>query len=297
MKILITGATGFIGSELVKYFNYGEITVLTRCKNQCYNTLNNSLEDFLDKECIDKKYDVSIHLAGLAHDKYELSYLRRVNVDATVAFARQLAEKGLRRFIYISSIGVNGNRTKGIPFSEDSSPNPHSDYAIAKFEAELELKKLASELNFELVIIRPPLVYGRNAPGNFNSLHKAISKGLPLPFGLVSNSRSFISVINLCEFIKLTVDHPLASNETFTISDGCNFSTREFIEHICYAKKIKPLLLPIPIFILRGLLYIFGKKSVAIQLFDDLEVNCNKAKKLIGWIPKNDIYDIFNIHK
>jgi len=291
--ILITGSTGFIGHELVKKFDNRNITVLSRTDNSKFKTIKNSLEDFLDKKCIHQQYDIAIHLAGLAHNNYDLDELRKINVKSTVALAKQLAENGLRRFVFISSIGVNGNRTDALPYTEASIPKPHADYAISKYEAEIELAKLSRELDFELVIIRPPLVYGENAPGNFKSLLNIAVKGIPLPFGLVNNSRSFISVSNLCDFIALTTTHPKAAGELFLVSDDDNVSTKTLIKTIWKAKKISSFLIPIPIFIFKLLFKLLGRSSMAVQLFDNLEVDNSKAKSLLGWHPKQSMIDVF----
>jgi nucleoside-diphosphate-sugar epimerase len=290
-NILITGATGFIGKELVKEFDGDRITVFSRNANDNFNTLHHSLEDLLVQKCINEQYDVAIHLAGLAHQSYKLSELRSVNVDTTVALAKQLAEKGLRRFIFISSIGVNGNQTSAAPFTEQITPCPHADYAVSKFEAEIALTKLSKEYGFELVIIRPPLVYGKNAPGNFKKLYQLASKGIPLPFGLANNSRSFISVNNLCDFISLTTIHPKAVGQLFLVSDDEIISTKRLIKTIWKVKGVKSFLIPVPICIFKVLFKILGLTSMSVQLFDNLEIDNSKAKKLLGWIPKQSMID------
>ncbi len=293
MKLLITGATGFIGEELVKKLDFENITIFSRKIISNINTINYSLEDLLVKKCINEQYDCAIHLAGLAHTNHSLDEFKKVNVESTLALARQLAENGLRRFIFISSIGVNGNRTIELPFSELSKPNPHADYAISKYKAEIKLTKLSEELNFELVIIRPPLVYGENTPGNFKSLYSIIKSGIPLPFGLVNNSRSFISVSNLCDFIAITTTHPKAIGEVFLVSDDDNISTKKLVETIWKAKNINSFLIPVPIFIFKLFFKLVGLSSMAVQLFDNLEVDNSKAKKLLGWSPKQVMADVF----
>ena len=291
--MLITGGSGFIGHELVKRFDNSNVTVLSRTENSKFKTINNSLEDFLEKKCIHQQYDIAIHLAGLAHDDYDLDELRKINVESTIALAKQLAENGLRRFVFISSIGVNGNKTSNLPFTELSTPNPHVDYAVSKYEAEIELTKLSKKFGFELVIIRPPLVYGENAPGNFKSLYHLITRGIPLPFGLANNSRSFISVSNLSDFIALTATHSKAAGELFLISDDQNISTKTLIKTIWKAKNINSFLIPVPTFIFKVLFKLLGRSSMAIQLFDNLEVDNSKAKALLGWAPKQSMIDVF----
>ena len=176
---------------------------------------------------------------------------------------------------------------------ELSIANPYADYAISKYEAELELTKLSKQFGFELVIIRPPLVYGEGAPGNFNNLYNLTSKGVPLPFGLVNNSRSFVSVNNLCDFISLCVSHPRAANELFLVSDDDFISIKRLIKIIWQAKQVNSFLIPVPVFILKFLFKLLGRSSMSIQLFDNLEVDNSKAKMLLGWIPKQAMTDAF----
>jgi nucleoside-diphosphate-sugar epimerase len=301
MNILITGASGFVGRSLLKHIEFANITAISRTKqvnseNVHWEQL--SLRDLIKSELLlTNKYDTVIHLAAKAHvlkKAVSLAEYREVNRDQTISLAERLASNGMKRFVFISSIGVNGSHTPiGSPFTENTKEHPHSDYAISKFEAEEELKKLAENMNFELVIIRPPLVYGENAPGNFKNLLNLILKGLPLPFGLVNNSRSFVSVNNLCDFIALVAIHSKAANELFLISDDENISTKQLIKTIWQAKNIKSFLIPIPIFIFRFLFKAISRESMSIQLFDNLEVDNSKAKKLLGWVPKETMFDVF----
>lgn len=292
MNILITGATGFIGTELIKKFDKKELTILSRTYVEGYKNINYSLEDFIHKKCINEKFDVAIHLAGLAHESYSDSLLTS-NLKSTIALTKQLAKNGMKRFIFISSIGVNGGVTSGAPFSEQSLPKPHTKYALSKYNIEIALQDLAKELNFELVIIRPPLVYGVNAPGNFGRIFNLITTGIPLPFGMIKNSKSFISVSNLSDFIKLAVKHPNVSNELFLVSDDNFISIKDMVLDIWKAKGIKSFLLPIPTFLLRLILCSIGQKSMSTQLIDDLEIDNGKAKKLTGWVPKENFFEHF----
>jgi nucleoside-diphosphate-sugar epimerase len=304
MNILITGASGFIGKTLLGHLQFENITAISRT-----NQINSRNLDWyrLSLDCLIKSdllvkntYDTVIHLAAKAHilkDDISLAEYRRINCEQTISLAKKLAVNGMKRFVFISSIGVNGSHTsKGNPFTENSKEQPHSDYALSKFEAECALKKLAKDMNFELVIIRPPLVYGENAPGNFKNLFNIILKGLPLPFGLVNNSRSFISVNNLCDFVTLAAKHPRAAGELFLISDDKNISTKQLIKTIWQAKNIKSFLIPIPIFIFRYIFKVINRESMSIQLFDNLEVENTKAKNLLGWVPKETMFDVFKQH-
>jgi len=292
MNILITGATGFIGRELIKKFDKKELTILSRTYIEEYKNINHPLEDFINKKCINSKFDVAIHLAGLAHGTFSDSILTS-NFKSTMALAEQLAINGMKRFIFLSSIGVNGGVTSGTPFSEQSLPKPHTKYSLCKYNIEIALQDLAKELNFELVIIRSPLVYGINAPGNFGRVFNLISKGIPLPFGMIKNSKSFISVSNLSDFIKLAVKHPNVSNELFLVSDDNPISTKDMVLDIWKAKGIKSFLLPIPSFLLRLVLFLIGQTPMSVQLIDDLEIDNGKAKKLTGWTPKENFFEYF----
>jgi nucleoside-diphosphate-sugar epimerase len=209
-----------------------------------------------------------------------------VNKDISLALAKQLAENGLKRFIFVSSIGVNGATTeKESPFTEKSTEKPHSPYALSKYEAEIELTKLAMELNFELVIIRPPLVYGANAPGNFGKLVQIVQKRLPLPFGAINNKRSYVSVTNLASFLVVCATHKKAANQTFLIADGLPISTTVLLKKLMQALRVKSFLLPLPSSLIRLFLSIIGKKSMAVQLLDNLEVDNSKASTQLGWSP------------
>jgi len=294
MKVLVTGATGFIGKELLNYLNFAEVTAISREEKVESNGIkwkHLSLESLPNSDTLADKYDVVIHLAGRAHMLNEssddpLSEFRKVNKDISVELAKQLAANGLKRFVFVSSIGVNGATTENQqPFTEKSIANPHSAYALSKYEAETELSNLAKELNFELVIIRPPLVYGANAPGNFGKLIQVVKKQLPLPFGSINNKRSYVSVANLASFLVVCATHKKAANQTFLIADGLPISTTVLLKKLMLALRKKSLLLPLPPSLIRFLLFIIGKKSMAVQLLDDLEVDSSKACTLLGWSP------------
>ncbi|WP_371185678.1 NAD-dependent epimerase/dehydratase family protein [Thalassotalea maritima] len=287
MKILVTGATGFIGSELIPMLNGHDIYQLSRKEKLSPNCIQSSLENFISNQVIEEKFEVVIHLAALAHDNSKtLADFRRINRDSTIALAKQAASNGLRRFVYVSTIGVNGNTTKDAPFTELCDVTPHSDYAVSKYETELALRKMSAELNFELVLIRPPLVYGINAPGNFSKLVKLALTKCPLPFGAINNSRSYISVKNLCEFIVVCSEHPSAANELFLVSDDETYSLNELIRNIWVARNIKSFMVPVPVLVFRKMFTLLGKTSLATQLLDNLEIDSSKAKRILGWTPR-----------
>jgi nucleoside-diphosphate-sugar epimerase len=205
-------------------------------------------------------------------------------VKGTINLALQAVESGVKRFIFISSIGVLGNASSK-KFSETSPVMPHSSYAESKLQAELELINIASKTGLEVVIIRPVLVYGAGAPGNFGKLVSLVTKAPMLPFALCHNKRSFISVDNLVDFISVCIIHPKAKNEVFCISDGTDFSIREFTDGIAVGLNKGLIQLPIPVFLLKVLGKITQKSDQIEQLVGDLQIDSSKAKRLLGWNP------------
>ncbi|MCK6186787.1 NAD-dependent epimerase/dehydratase family protein [Pseudomonas sp. EYE_354] len=296
-KILLTGATGFVGSallnQLLKQKKYSTIIATRSSKSdierscQVFNVGNFSSstswnEVMNDVECV-------IHTAGrahvLKHEDNALELFRETNTEATLNLAKQAAALGVKRFIFISSIGVNGAHTYKEPFSDTSKLNPQTDYAISKREAETGLLQIADNSQMEVVIIRPPLVYAAHAPGNFRRLLKLVRSGLPLPLGKVHNARSMIALENLVDFICLCIEHKNASNQIFLISDGQNFSTRQIAELLAEGMGRKALLLPIPLFFLKALAILLGKQRTYTQLCESLEIDSSKCKSLLGWTP------------
>ena len=300
MKILVTGASGFIGNELLKHLAFASVIAVSRTPQKNFENVewkHFSLETLLKKGTFSGNYDVAIHLAGRAHILNEnsdnpLAEFRKVNKNISLELVKQLVANGLKRFIFVSSIGVNGVTTENeSPFTENSIVKPHSPYAISKYEAEVELIKLAKKLSFELVIVRPPLVYGKNAPGNFGKLVEIVKTQLPLPFGAINNKRSYVSVANLASFLEVCVTHPKAANETFLISDGFPVSTTALLKKLNKCFGGKAILLPIPKILLNFVFLIFGKKSMAVQLLDDWVVDTSKASSLLGWYPIESMDD------
>ena len=253
MKIMLTGATGFIGKSLVfellqQNFNVSiavrQKTNLFPCKVKQF--VVGDFGDNPDFSASLAKVDCVIHLAGKAHvvDKTRASVLdefRLINTDLTLNLARQAATAGVKRFIFLSSIRVDGNQNSK-PFLESDASNPQEPYAISKHEAEQGLFKLAERTDLEVVIIRPPLVYGVNAPGNFGRLlHWVNAKyPIPLPFGSINNSRSLVALDNLVDFIILCISHKKAANEVFLISDREDLSTTQLLRKIAntFDKKV-----------------------------------------------------------
>ncbi len=291
MKVLITGSNGFIGSNLTNKLKLTH-TVIGHGRSSC-NRLNTS--DFLkiniESQSNWKEHltgiNTIVHLAAVAHNNSnDPNYINEVNVKGTINLAEQAVKSGVKRFIFISSIGVLGNSTTDtLPFDEHSAAAAHSQYAKSKLDAEIALLKIAEETELEVVIIRPVLVYGAGAPGNFGKLVSLVNKVPILPFALCKNKRSFISVDNLVDFISTCVDHPKAKNEIFCISDGNDVSIRAFTDGIATGLNKKLFQLPIPVFIFKLLGKIMGKSEPIDQLFGDLQVDSSKARQLLDWTP------------
>lgn len=294
MTILITGASGFVGGALARRLvEQGDgVHTLGRTRP---GIATEFFEGSIDDQQVSSKalegVDCVVHLAGRAHQLRETSVdplesFRAANCRLSEELAAQAIEAGVRRFVFISSIGVNGAFTQdGRPFTEARQPEPHSPYARSKYEAEVALQKLTERSDMELVIIRPPLVYGAGAPGNFSSLMRWVGKGIPLPFGAVHNKRSLIAVDNLVDLIIRCIDHPAAANELFLAGDGDDLSTTELLRGVADSMGRPARLIPVPVALLRLAASALGKKGMAHSLLDSLQVDISKARDLLGWEP------------
>lgn len=291
-KILLTGASGFVGKHLVEKARDSYHVSLIQRKGSAINSGSyiyknmNAKSDFLPAltgvDCI-------VHLAAMAHvltenSSFALEQFRIVNRDLTVRLAEQAASNGIKRFIYISSIGVNGVRNSE-SFRSSDRPKPSENYSISKLEAEIELKKIAKNTGMEVVIIRPPLVYGKGAPGNFGTLLKVAQKNLPLPLGAINNRRSFVSIDNLIDLIITCIDHPNAANQIFLVSDDEDISTSNLLKKLTLAAGKKPWLLPVPVSFLKLLATMVGKKAVVERFSNSLTVDIEHTKKTLNWKP------------
>jgi nucleoside-diphosphate-sugar epimerase len=232
-----------------------------------------------------------IHTAGRAHTfdrggAASLAGYRIVNTAGTLNLAEQVAAASIPRLVFLSSIGVNGAETSGgRPFTEDDEPQPHSDYARSKWEAEQGLLELAAKSGLEVVIVRPPLVYGFGAPGNFGTILRAMRRGWPLPLGAIHNKRSFVALENLVDFLLTCAVHPLAAHETFLVSDDQDLSTTEFVRAIALANGRSPRLLPIPVSVLRVGALALGRAHLLDRLVCNLQVSVAKARRVLNWTP------------
>ena len=290
MKVMVTGGTGFLGTALVQALkSSGHEVILTTRKQEnpeqgIYNlgdiSANTNWLNLL-QGC-----DTVIHTAGRAHILNDvaqdaLAEFRRVNHDATMKLASDAATSGVKHFIFVSSIGVNGNATSGIPFTEASEPLPTSDYAISKREAEQSLLNQFAESDMAITIVRPALICGENAPGNIQRLLKLVSKNLPLPFKNVRNKRALVSLDNVVSFINECVVNEKSKNQLYLLADVERPSTAD----------IKAKLVSFPTGIFRLLLSSVGKRGIYDQLFGDLEVDASKSREHLNWTPPITLYE------
>jgi len=235
--------------------------------------------------------DVVIHCAARVHVMHDassdpLAEFRKVNVDGTLNLAQQAASAGVRRFIFISSIKVNGEGTElGNPYFADDHPTPLDPYGVSKMEAEQTLRVLASETGMEVVIIRPVLVYGPGVKANFRSMMIWLSRGVPLPLGAIRNKRSLVALDNLVDLILTCLNHPAASNQTFLVSDAEDLSTSELLQRMGAALGKPARLLPVPPLLLEAGATLLGRRAVAQRLCGSLQVDISKTRELLGWEP------------
>nr|WP_272888365.1 SDR family oxidoreductase [Stutzerimonas stutzeri] len=291
---MLTGATGFVGSHLAKIsqLNNGiELTGVVRRKSALpiSQIVVGDLHAETDWSPALVGKEVVIHAAARAHIMQDeatdpLAEYRRVNVEGTLRLARQAAALGIKRFVFISSIGVHGN-SNSRPFAAYDQPAPAEPYAQSKWEAEQGLTQLAAETGMEVVVIRPPLVYGPGAPGNFGSLVRWIEKGIPLPLGAVHNKRSLVGIDNLVDLIIRCIDHPAAANRTFLAGDGEDFSTTQLLRGVGKAMGKPARLIPVPAGVLQFGATLLGKKAMAQRLLGSLQVDISKTCELLDWKP------------
>jgi nucleoside-diphosphate-sugar epimerase len=297
MNILLTGATGFLGGRLATALHSKTDTNLTavarrRVELPVARTVEvRSLDAHTDWSAISAGQQVVIHAAARAHIMKDevadpLAEYRRVNVDGTLNLARQAAAAGVRRFIFISSIKVNGELTPpGKAFTEEDPAAPEDAYGISKWEAEQGLWQIQRETGMELVIIRPPLVFGPGVKGNFASMIRLVEKGLPLPLGAIDNQRSLVALDNLVDLITTCIDHPAAANQVFLAGDGEDLSTTELLRGVARAMGKPARLIPVPPSLLMLGATLLGKQAVAQRLLGSLQVDISKARRLLGWQP------------
>lgn len=296
-SIAVTGANGFVGQALCAEALVREVAVrgIVRSTFSLLPNVNNIVVDNIDsmtdwggglKGC-----DVVVHLAARVHVMRDtsddsLAEFRQVNVACTEHLARSAVAAGVKRFVYVSSIKVNGEETQsGQSYSEQSIPAPQDPYGVSKWEAEQVLHQVAKETGLEVVIVRPPLVYGPDVKGNFAQMISVVAKGLPLPFASVNNKRSLIYVKNLVDALILCATHPAAAGNTYLVSDGEDVSTSDLLRKLSVAMCKKSRLFSCPIILLKLAATAFRKSDQVERLLGSLQVDGSKIRRELGWVP------------
>lgn len=297
MRIAVTGATGFIGKALcfdLSARNYS-VVALIRSQATCFDSAKfivspvgevNKMTNWVNSL---KGVDCVVHCAALTNVVGKLDTLaayRAINVDGTRQLAEQAVQAGVKRLVYLSSIKVNGEESpSGLSFNISDALKPESEYGISKWEAEQALRQIAVQTGIEIVIIRPPLVYGPEVKGSFRSILKLLSYGIPLPLGAVENKRSFVNVENLIDLIVRCIQHPAAANRTFLVSDGEDLSTTNLLIRLSNALNKPANLFPCSTALLQIISRLLGQTASTQRLLGNLQVDISETRELLNWNP------------
>jgi len=314
-KVVVTGANGFIGAALADslrakgYEVSGTVRDAAEVDGSGVRLVSvGDIGPDTDWHDALLNQDIVVHTAARVHRMVEagedvLSEYRYVNTLGTATLAQQAASMGIKRFVFLSSIKVNGEFTViGGPFKAEDVPAPMDPYGISKSEAETELFRVSAATGMEVVVVRPPLVYGPGVKANFRSMMAWLNKGIPLPLGAIRNKRSMIALGNLIDFLSLCLEHPAAANQVFLASDGEDLSTTDLLKRLGKALNRRPILLPVPEALLTLCATMAGKASVAHKLCRSLQVDIEKNKTLLGWVPpvsvdsalRSTVFDFIN---
>lgn len=298
--ILVTGVTGFLGGALVQRLivdgvSSGVVAAVRHSRLSWPQSIHpiqvGDLTATTDWTAALQRVTCVVHLAARVHVMHDttvdpLTAFRSVNVDGTLNLARQAAAAGVKRFVFISSVKVNGESTSaGRAFTEADAPNPQDAYGQSKHEAEQVLRQLSADTGMEAVMIRPPLVYGPGVKANFAALMRVVQRSWPLPLGAVHNQRSLVALDNLVDFIVTCITHPQAANQTFLVNDGQDLSTTELVRGMAQAAGVPARLLPVPVWALQAGASLLGKGDAVQRLCGNLQVDIFKARSLLGWVP------------
>ncbi len=292
-RILITGATGFVGTRLgADLVSRGrEIVRVGRDGRDGFVGLGDFTGQTDWRPALDG-CDAVVHLMARVHRAGDdpataLELYRRDNVEVTLRLARQAAQLGVRRLVFLSTVKVNGESTAaGQAFSEADVPQPRDPYGVSKAEAEVGLRQLSAETGLEVTILRPPLVYGAGVKGNLRTLMRWIERGVPLPLGAVNNRRSMVGLGNLADAISAAINHPAAANHTFMVSDGEDLSTSELLQRLARLMGKPSRLLPVPQGMMEGALRMLGRGDLATRLLGDLRVQSGLIRRELAWAPR-----------
>lgn len=301
MRVLVTGVSGFIGSHLARRLlaDGHAVVGVVRRRSASAGAVDLAGVDLVEIEDLASEadwagklrgVDAVVHLAARVHVMREtaadpLQRFRAVNVDGTLRLAQAAAAAGVGRFVYLSTIKVNGERTAGRPFTAEDEPAPQGPYALSKLEAEQALHALGRRSDTGFVIIRPPLVYGPGVKGNFERLLRLVARGVPLPLGSVRNRRSMVAVDNLVDLILTCLVHPRAAGQTFLVADGDDWSTPELVDAIAGLLNKPGRLLPVPVWLLEAVASLLGRRAAIDRLTDSLQVDIGKTRELLQWNP------------
>lgn len=297
-RVLVTGASGFIGKRLCRVLLDGGYTVRAALRQSSPQTRHVDREYAIVGDIGSNSrweralqdVDYVIHLAARVHVMNEslrdpLTEYREVNTAATAQLARQAAGQGVKRFVYVSSCKVNGEATAGRPFSASDTPDPQDPYSVSKAEAESQLRSISEQLDMEVVIVRPPLVYGSGVGGNFLRLMRLLERGVPLPLASIRNTRSMVSLDNVTDLLVCCLEHPDAAGETFLVTDGTDWSTPALLRCIAHHMGVPARLFPCPPALLRLAGRVSGQLGAVNRLCDSLQLDISKTRELLDWAP------------
>jgi nucleoside-diphosphate-sugar epimerase len=300
-NIFVTGASGFIGQAVCKAFSDLKYSVCGTVRNKdiipplpnVKYVSTGDISSNLDWKDLLAGYDYVIHCLGIAEQKNIISkdIFKQINTDVTIKLAEQCVIAGVKKFIFLSSISVLGNYTNYKPFTQSDKANPLGKYAQSKYEAEKQLLKINDKTSLEVIIIRPPLVYGLGAKGNMASIVKLLKLRPPLPFGLIKNKKSFIGIDNLVDILTCCIKHPNLKGEVFLVSDDEDVSLTDFLQNITRELGYRLLIFPFPIFLLKFIANFFGKSAEINKLILNLQIDINYTKDTLNWKPSLSVKD------
>ena len=294
----MTGGSGFVGAAMLKRLLKDGFEARASARSNLSTELKGVQYHQIRDMTVATDWNAAligvqavVHCAARVHVMQDdatdpLHAYREVNVNGTFNLARQAAQAGVGRFVFVSSIKVNGEATQpGHPFTADDAPSPLDPYGVSKLEAEQGLREIEAQTGMQVVIVRPPLVYGPGVKANFASMIRWVVRGIPLPLGTIHNARSMVALDNLVDLLVTCLNHPAAAGQTFLVSDGQDVSTTELLRRTANAMGKKAFLLPVPASVLELGASLLGKRAVAQRLCGSLQVDIEKTRRLLGWSP------------